>query len=78
MIPLLRWWNLMRRTPCETAARRLKRAAALHRLTDAGVKRAALDQVDRTEEVRTALAALLAQMDRRPTRDGDPHAADPA
>lgn len=75
---LTRWWNRMRLRPCKAEARRLKRASALHRLSDASVKRAALDQVDRTHDVHAALQALLAQMDGRRT-DGGSHApADPA
>lgn len=67
-----RWWSLMRLTLFDAEARRLRRAAALHRRSDASVKRAALDQVDRTHEVRAALAALLAEMDgRRAATDGN-------
>ena len=71
----------MRLRSCRAAERRLRRASALHRLSDAGVKRAALDQVERSHDVRTALAALLAQMDGRPTdpdeQHGEPHALAP-
>lgn len=66
----------MRLRSCAAEARRLRRAAALHRLSDAGLKRAALDQVDRTHHVRAALAALLAQMDERRHAAGEAHAAD--
>ena len=70
----------MRLRSCEPEARRLQRASALHRLSDAGVKRAALDGVERSQSVRVALQALLAQMDERRTNDGDRHAPplDPA
>lgn len=55
----------MRLHACEAAAERLRRASALHESSDASVRKAALDQVDRTTLVRLALTTLLAEMDQR-------------
>ena len=56
------FWRRLRVSRCDRAGERLRSASHAHRLSDASVKKAALDQVDRISDVRATVAALLDRM----------------
>jgi hypothetical protein len=61
-------WRTVRVSRCDRACERLRRASHTHFLSDASVKKAALDQVDRISDVRATVAALLDRMGHRDER----------